>query len=286
MLNLGLFAQAETEPVISPTIFHIGSFGISNAMLMGAVIATLIAVIFIIAANKSTVKPKSKFAFFIETVLTFILDSVKGNFDGDTKKARKFLPLFLTLFVFIILNNLFGLLPGMGGSIYIEQHGIREALLRPFTTDLNGTLALAVISIGTVQFYAIRERGFFGHIKHYFSITTPWWNPMNFFLGPLEILSEFIRLLTLAMRLFGVIYAGEVLLGVIAQLSGNFAWIGTVPVILLEIFFSCIQAYLFIMLSSVYLAMGTTNHSDKHKKDEELDVSPALSLKDSAGIGK
>jgi F-type H+-transporting ATPase subunit a len=251
---------------------------------MGLLIAAIIAAVFVIAAYKAKVKPTSRFAFFIENIIVFILDSVKGNFDGDTKKARKFLPLFLTLFVFIILNNLFGLLPGMGGSVYIEQHGVREALLRPFTTDLNGTLALAVISIGVVQFYAIRERGLFGHIKHYFSVTTPWWNPMNFFLGPLEILSEFIRLLTLAMRLFGVIYAGEVLLGVIAELSGNFAWIGTVPVILLEIFFSCIQAYLFIMLSSVYLAMGTTNHTDNHKSDEDLDVSPSLSLKDSKGI--
>ena len=286
MLVLSHFTNFGSGPIVAPTVFSVGFFNVTNAMLMGIVIAALIAITFVIAAHKSKVMPKSKFAFFIENVLTFVLDSVKGNFDGDANKARKFLPLFLTLFVFIILNNLFGLLPGIGGSIYIENNGVKEALLRPFTTDLNGTLALAFISISVVQFYAIRERGFFGHIKHYFSVTTPWWNPMNFFLGPIEILGEFIRLLTLAMRLFGVIYAGEVLLGVIAELSGNFAWIGTVPVILLEIFFSCIQAYLFIMLSSVYLAMGTTNHSDDHKNDEESVASPTLSLKDSAGTSK
>jgi F-type H+-transporting ATPase subunit a len=94
---------------------------------------------------------------------------------------------------------------------------------------------------------------------------TPWWNPMNFFLGPLEILSELIRLLTLSLRLFGVIYAGEVLLHVVEALSGNFAWAGVVPVILMEIFFSTIQAYLFIMLTSVYLQMATA-HDESHDK--------------------
>jgi F-type H+-transporting ATPase subunit a len=242
-------------------------------MLAGALVVATVSLVFGIAASRSKVNPVSKFAFLIETLTVFILDTITANFGGDEPKARRFLPLFLGLFVFILLNNLFGLLPGMGGSVYVETNGVREALLRPFTTDLNGTLALALISIGTVQFFAIKERGLFGHIRHYFSVMSPWWNPMNLFLGPIEILSEFIRLLTLAMRLFGVIYAGEVLLHVITQLSGNFAWAGTVPVLLMEIFFSCIQAYLFIMLSSVYLAIGTAtdDHAPEGKKPSKTE---------------
>ncbi len=271
-----IFAQFAAEgtgvPLAAEPIFTIGNFAITNSMLFGALIVFFVSSIFLIAAAKSRVRPVSQFAYFMENVTEFILDTLTNNFSGDEKKARKFLPLFLGLFVFILVNNLFGLLPGMGGSVYVESNGIQGALLRPFTTDLNGTFALALISIGTVQFFAIKERGFFGHIKHYFSIMTPWWNPMNFFLGPLEILSEIIRLLTLSLRLFGVIYAGEVLLHVVADLSGNFAWAGVVPVILMEIFFSTIQAYLFIMLTSVYLQMATTNDEGHNEQSHSPSV--------------
>lgn len=167
----------------------------------------------------------------------------------------------------------------MGGTLYAEtDSGVKAALLRPFTTDLNGTLALAVIAIGTVQYYAVRERGLGGHIKHYFSIMNPWWNPMNVFLGAIEIISELTRLITLALRLFGVIYAGEVLLHVITQLAGNFAIIGTIPIVLMEIFFASLQAYLFIMLASVYLQMGTA-HDEQH----DTSHSPAVQPKKIAG---
>ncbi len=264
------FAAEEGVPLSAESLFSIGGFTVTNSMLLGLVIGIIICTIFIIGARQAKIRGSSRYSFFIENIVSFILSTLKNNFGGDESKARKFLPLFLTFFIFILLNNLFGLLPGMGGSVYVEQGGVKEALLRPFTTDLNGTIALAIIAMGTVQVYAIKTRGFLPHFRHYFSVMTPWWNPMNFFLGPLEILGELIRLITLALRLFGVIYAGEVLLHVITQLSGNFAWAGTVPVLLMEIFFSAIQAYLFIMLSSVYLAMATTpidhgGHEDSHK---------------------
>jgi F-type H+-transporting ATPase subunit a len=270
MLGMPFFAAEEGVPLSAESLFSIGGFTVTNSMLLGLVIGIIICTIFIIGARQAKIRGSSRYSFFIENIVSFILSTLKNNFGGDESKARKFLPLFLTFFIFILLNNLFGLLPGMGGSVYVEQGGVKEALLRPFTTDLNGTIALAIIAMGTVQVYAIKTRGFLPHFRHYFSVMTPWWNPMNFFLGPLEILGELIRLITLALRLFGVIYAGEVLLHVITQLSGNFAWAGTVPVLLMEIFFSAIQAYLFIMLSSVYLAMATTpidhgGHEDSHK---------------------
>lgn len=273
-----LLATTEGVPVSAEPIFQIGGFTVTNAMLMGALIGLLLIVLFVIAGAKSTVRPKSNFAFFFESVVQFMLVTLAANFGGDEKKARKFVPLFFAFFVFILLNNLFGLLPGMSGTVYLTTDtGVKAALLRPFTTDLNGTFALSVIAIGTVQFYAIRERGLLGHIKHYFSITEPWWNPMNAFLGPIEIISETTRLITLALRLFGVIYAGEVLLHVITQLAGDFAIIGTIPIVLMEIFFASLQAYLFIMLSSVYLQMGTAHDESKNQH------SPAPMPKATAG---
>jgi F-type H+-transporting ATPase subunit a len=265
MIIYSHFAEDAVAPLASEKVLSLFGFSITNSMLLGLLIGLTITSIFIYAARKLQVRPGTTFVFLIELTTVFILDTIKNNFNGDEKKARKFLPLFISFFLFILFNNLFGLLPGMGGTLYLNNGGEHVPLFRPFTTDLNGTIALALIAMSTVWFYAIKERGALNHFKHYFSVLKPWWNPMNFLIGPLEIMTEFIRLITLALRLFGVIYAGEVLLHVITALTGNFAWAGTVPIIFLEIFFSAIQAYLFLMLSSVYLSMSTTPlHDDNH----------------------
>lgn len=267
MTSLLLFGSESGVPLAAETVFSIGEFDVTNSMLLGVLVAAGLIFCFLMMARYISVRPQSKFAFFMESVVVFVLNNIKNSFGGDESKARQFLPLFTALFLFILLNNLIGLLPGLGGTIYATgDTGVKAALLRPFTTDLNGTLALATISIGTVWIFAIKQRGFFGHIKHFYSVMQPWWNPINFFIGTIEIIGELIRLLTLALRLFGVIYAGEVLLHVIVNLSGNFAPIAAFPIILMEIFFSFIQAYLFIMLSSTYLAIGTAHDESIESK--------------------
>lgn len=266
---LPLFASADGVPLAAETVVTIGNLNITNSMLMGVISAVIIIAIFGFMALYIKARPTSKFAFIVESLALFVLDQVKNNLRGDEKQARKFLALFLALFTFILINNIGGLLPGMGGAFYLTVDGVKTALLRPFTTDLNGTLALATITIVTVQFFAIKERGFGGHLKHYFLMLDPWWNPMNLFIGIVEVMGELVRLLTLAMRLFGVIYAGEVLLHVITMLSGNLSPVATVPIIFLEIFFSLIQAYLFIMLSSVYLSLGLAH--DDHDQTQQAD---------------
>ena len=276
MFATRLFAESESVPLAAPTIFHIGSFPITNAMFMGVLVAITLIIAFGAMVAYMKIRPDSKFAFFMEVLTMFVLDQVKNNLNGNEKLARKFLPLFLAFFTFILLNNLGGLLPATGGSFYLTVDGVKTALIRPFTTDLNGTLALAFVAIVTAQFFAIKERGWLGHLKHYFTMLDPWFNPMNLFVGVVEIMTEFVRLLTLAMRLFGVIYAGEVLLHVITGLTGNVSFIATVPIIFLEIFFSLIQAYLFIMLSSVYLSLGLSH--DDHEKAKSADA-PVADLK-------
>jgi len=90
-------------------------------------------------------------------------------------------------------------------------------------------------------------------------------------------MGEFIRILTLSMRLFGVIYAGKVLLYVISDLSGNFSPIATLPVYVLEIFFSFIQAYVFMLLSTVYLAMATKHGDSPNPDDHQTELTPITS---------
>lgn len=266
MILSSITGVSSVAPLAAETIFTVGSFGVTNTMLMGVAVAVILITIFAIAAAKTKVFPKSKYAFFIESVVDFLISTLANNFSGDHSKARRFLPLFLAFFLFILLNNLLGLMPGLGGTVYVESDGVKAALLRPFTTDINGTLSLAVVAMVTVHYLSIKERGARGYFKHYFTVLQPWWNPMNLFVGLIEVLGEFIRLLTLALRLFGVIYAGEVLRHVITGLSGDFAWAATVPIIFMEIFFASIQAYLFIMLSSVYLQMGTA-HDEPHSTE-------------------
>lgn len=230
--------------------------------------AALILFLFGRAASRSTVKPNDKLTFAIESLVGYVIQIGEDNF-GSRKKALKHLPLLLTLFTFILFSNLSGLIPGVG-TLVLHKGDEAVPLFRAFTTDLNSTLALAILTIGSVQFWAIKELGIFRHIKHYFSVAEPWWSPINFFMGPIEIMSEVIRIMTLSMRLFGVIYAGEVLLHVIGNLAGNLGWAATFPIYLLEIFFSSIQAYLFMMLSLVYMANATNDPHAEHDEDEPV----------------
>lgn len=272
---LKFFASEGTGvPLAAEPVFNVGTFVVTNSMLFGLLAAILVLVIYIAASRRSSKRPKSKFAFTIETLIDMIWGAIAENFGGDRERARKHLPLVMTLFTFILLNNLAGLLPGMGTVTINNGHEV-SPLLRPFTTDLNGTLALAVLTIGLVQFHAVKALGIVGHLKHYF--TDKPWNPMNLFIGLIEVMGEFIRVITLSMRLFGVIYAGEVLLHVIGDLAGNFGWAATIPVYFMEIFFSVIQAYIFIMLSTAYLGMATAAHDtgDSHDDHSTLELKPA-----------
>lgn len=271
---ISFFAASEGVPLAAEPVFHIGSFAVTNSMVLGVIIAALVATMFIAARVRSTLRPKSKFAFGVEQIVEFILNIAEQNF-GDRKKALRHLPLLLTLFTFILFSNLTGLVPGVGTITITTDEGV-VPLLRAFTTDLNATLALAILSIGLVQFYAIKELGVIGRLKHFF--TDKPYNPMNFFLGLVEVLSEFIRILTLSMRLFGVIYAGEVLIHVIGGVAGNFGWAATLPIYLLEVFFSAIQAYIFVMLTTVYLATATS-HSEDHEDLSESEHSPVIAPK-------
>jgi F-type H+-transporting ATPase subunit a len=247
----------------------IGSFlglTITNSMLYGLLMAALVLGLFTWAARRSKTHPDSKFAFAIESLVEFILQLGEDNL-GSRARAIKFMPLLGTLFVFILFSNLFSLVPGVG-TVNIAHDGESIPLLRAFTADLNATLAMAILTIGTIQVVAIRELGIKKHLQHYF--TNKPWNPMNMFIGLIEVMGEFIRIMTLSMRLFGVIYAGEVLIHVVGALAGNFGWAATFPIYLLEVFFGVIQAYLFMMLSMVYLGIAT--HSEDHDEQSHSDV--------------
>lgn len=255
------FAAEDGIPLAAEPIANFLGLHFTNAMLFGLLMAVIVLSLFTMAASRSAARPTSKLAFAVESLVEFVLGLGEENF-GSREKAIKYMPLLMTLFTFILFSNLFALVPGVGTITVASEHGAIP-LLRAFTTDLNATLALAILTIGTIQVVAIRQLGIKKHLMHYFSDKPL--NPMNMFIGVIEVMGEFIRIITLSMRLFGVIYAGEVLIHVVGSLAGNFGWAATFPIYLLEIFFGVIQAYLFMMLSMVYLAIATNDdHESEH----------------------
>ncbi|PIV25299.1 ATP synthase F0 subunit A [Candidatus Berkelbacteria bacterium CG_4_10_14_0_8_um_filter_39_42] len=215
-------------------LFLIGSFNVTNARLTSIIVSILI-VTFTIIFRRSR---------FLETIIEFLYGLFSDVLESR-KLAREFLPLLTTFFIFIVINNWFGLLPGVGTIKYNDL-----PLLRSANADLSTTFALAIISITATAYYGIKHTKSI-YIQKFFNFK----NPIFFAVGLLELLGEFSRMLSFSFRLFGNIFAGEILLLVIAFLVPVIA---PLPFIGLEIFVGLIQALVFTMLTLVFLKIATT----------------------------
>ncbi|MBI1863145.1 F0F1 ATP synthase subunit A [Candidatus Microgenomates bacterium] len=241
-------AKAETHagPHVSikaEPVFSVAGFPIANSMLLSFfVFAFFIAIV--AKYNTDAKKPKKSGLFYF---VTFALRGIYGLFEsalGD--KTMYFFPLIGAFFFYILLNNWAGLLPGVG-SVLIHH----VPLLRANTADLNTTIALALVSVFMVQFYGVKHLG-----GSYFKKFINFANPISFFVGILEIVSEFSRILSFAFRLFGNIFAGEVLLAVVSFLIPAFV---SFPFLMLETFVGLIQAVVFSMLSAILFRLAITS---------------------------
>ncbi len=251
-----LFANSQFNIVLhAEPVFQIGGLKVTNSMLLGWLTSLVLLALFIWTAHHIRLKAGNKRVSLMELLCELVL-SLAGNTLHNRKQVAKYGPFFITLFAFILFNNWFGLLPGVGT---IKYHG--EPLFRAWTADLTGTLALSVSAIVIIQIYALRELGAKGHAKHYFS-NKPW-NPINLFVGLLEILGEFTRMASLALRLFGNIFAGEVLLVVLSAITSFGSPAATLPFIVMELFVGFIQAFVFTMLVIVYLTLAVSHHDEE-----------------------
>lgn len=239
-------------PHISITAEPIGKiFGltITNSILTTWVVMLLLIILGTLISKSFKTIP-GNFQSIGEIVIEGLHNLFKSIISED--KINKFFPLLATFFLFIIAANWIGLLPGVG-TIGIKEEGKLVPLFRGPTADLNTTLALALIAVFIVQFYGIKAVG----SKIYLSKFINFSNPINFYVGILELISEFSRILSFAFRLFGNIFAGEVLLAVIAFLIPI---IVPLPFLGLEIFVGFIQALVFAMLTAVFLGAATSEH--------------------------
>lgn len=272
MINLlSRFAAEESGPPVHITpgeLFHIGDFAITNSMFYGAISSLIALILLIVVARRMTLRPKGGVTQFVEIGTTFITDLLASAL-GDRKKALYYAPWFTALFFFILINNWLGLIPGVGETFTIGGQPIG----RPFTADLNGTLAAATVIWVMVQYFAMRESGIAKHFRHYFTGSMK--NPITLLLGVFEMFSDVTRIFSLALRLFLNVVIGETIIAVFVYLGGFVAPIVALPFTILELGVGALQAYIFVMLSVMYLAVAIKH--DEHA-EEEPTVEDALAL--------
>lgn len=266
-------AAGPTVHVAPAGVFQLGGFTITNSILYGWTCVIIICALLIWVARQVTLKPKGGIVQFIEAGVDFITSLVENAFE-DKKIGRKYVPFFVTLFFFILFNNWLGLLPFVGEGFRSGEH----PLLRPFTGDLNGTLAIGVVTMLLVYGASIREAG--GPLKYlrHFFIGSPL-NPLYFVIGLLEMFTDLTRVLSLSLRLFLNITIGEIVISVFSYLGSVAAPLTALPFTLLEVLVAALQAYIFTILATMYLAIAV-NHVSEHDDDHltEDDVPETMEL--------
>lgn len=205
----------------------------------------------------------------IQNIFEVAIEWVLGLMDnvfGDREKSEKYFPLIATLFIFILVSNWFGIFPVLG-SIGIHEavdgHEKFVPLFRSSASDINFTIALAIISVVLIQILGIAAIGLGRYSGRFFTLKSPIASAM----GILEIISEFAKMISFSFRLFGNIFAGEVLLIIIGYLVPYFA---PIPFLMLEIFVGFVQALVFAMLTTVFIGIATTEHSEEHTNHGSL----------------
>lgn len=246
-------------PNLAPDVItHVGSFAITNTMVNTWLAMAIFLVLGIFVVSRLRLRPGK-----LQNGFEYIIEVLFGYFDqvtGDRVKSQRFFPLVGTIFFFILLSNWLGLLPGTG-SIRVGH----EFLLRPANTDLNLTLAMALVSVIASHVMAFGAIGFFTHLGKFIQLGNLvrsfrrgpigiFQGVIEFMVGIIEIVSEFAKVLSLSLRLFGNIFAGEVLISVISALVGLLV---PTPFMLLELLVGLIQAAVFAMLTLVYLTVAS-----------------------------
>lgn len=261
------FAALAAEP-----LFHIGNFPVTNSLLNAWISVGIFCVVAFLVSNGKSLAPRGIYNA-IEAVMEGLLSEVQ-KVTGDRKRALAFFPIVTTLFLYILVNNWMGLLPGTGTIGWSGEEFL--PLFRPAAADLNFTLAIAVFSVFLVQIFGIRAIGFANYASKFVNIRGIFQSIkkgpvaimvacIEFAVGIIEIVSEFAKVASLSLRLFGNVFAGEILIGVILSL---FSFVLPVPFMFLEILVGVIQATVFSMLVLAFLTVATDSHGHGDEEAE------------------
>ncbi|KKS19270.1 MAG: ATP synthase subunit a [Parcubacteria group bacterium GW2011_GWC1_41_7] len=222
-------------------IFFVGKFGVTNSLLASTLAVGAIFLLLFLSSRKFKEVPGTG-----QSLLEMLYEGFFNFYDGiltDTKKTKFFFPVLFAFFFFIVVSNWMGILPGVG-SILVTEHGKSFPLIRSTFSDLNMTLTLgliAVIGTNAIALWTLKM----DYVKKFINI-----------IGPLEIFGELAKILSFSLRLFGNIFAGEVLLTVISVIASYGA---PIPFLGLEIFVGFVQALIFTTLTTIFLKVALSH---------------------------
>ena len=262
-------------------IFHFENFTVTNALLTSWVVVIIILVLSFFLRWKLKEVPGR-----LQNLFEIIVDGALGLCDQVTNNrilSLRIFPIAISVFFFILINNWLGIIP-LGGLGLIEQgeHGLAFIpFLRGGTADINTTIALAIMAVVGANLFGVFSVGLWKTFNKYFNRkvlgeiftkikkepTVIIVAPITFFVGLIEIIGEFAKVASLSFRLFGNVFAGEVLLVSMAALV---AYIIPIPFLFLEILVGVIQALIFSMLLVVYFTISASDHSEheeEHKNE-------------------
>jgi F-type H+-transporting ATPase subunit a len=247
-------------------LFKVGPLPVTNSMVTSWVVAALLIIVIRIAIKKPQLVPTRGQAM-VESLVEGVLDLISPIV--GSKVAKHTFPLLIALFTFILIQNWSGLLPGVGTIFYQKKE-----LIRPGNADMNGTIALALVSFGAWFYFIMRYAGLklvlfdiFGNKADKKEIPTAIYYflfVIFFAVGLIEVVSIIFRPVSLSFRLFGNVFGGENLLH---AMSGMCKWGLPIPFYFLELLIGFVQALVFTLLVSVYIGL-ICNHGDDHHDDE------------------
>lgn len=273
--------QYTTESTLyAEPIAHFGSFTVTNSLFTSTIVVFIIIIISIVVKLSIKKIPRG-----IQNLFEIVIEGAENLCDqvtGDRKVTDKAFPIVFAIFMFVILNNWIGILPlGGFGLVEMGEHGnLFIPIIRSGTADINGTLPLAIMSVIGANIFGILSIGIWKTINKYLnfnvlgSIFTKirkdpmilMTAPIMFAVGVLELVGEFAKVASLSFRLFGNVFAGEVLL---ASMGAILMYILPTPFLLLEVMVGVIQAFIFAILTLVYYTIASSDHDEDHDKAED-----------------
>ena len=255
-------AEAHGVSAVAEPLFRIGPLPVTNSMVTSWIVAAVLVIVIRLAIRTPQLVP-SRGQAIVENLVEGILDLTKPIVGA--RVAKHTFPLLVALFTYILIQNWSGLFPGVG-TIYYHGH----ELVRPGNADLNGTIALALVSIAAWFYFIMRYAGpalvlkdIFGNKADKNEVPAMIYYPLFlvfFAVGLIEVISIAFRPISLSFRLFGNVFGGENLLH---SMSAITPWLLPIPFYFLELLIGFVQALVFTLLVSVYIGL-ICNHGDDH----------------------
>ena len=285
-----VFGEIQHESTLfAEPIFNIGSFTVTNALFTSWIVVFILIILAVVIRLKLKQIPKG-----IQNFFEYVIEGAESLCDQVTNSraiTNKAFPIVFTVFLVVLINNWMGILPlGGFGLLEVSEHGRAFIpFIRSGTADINGTLPLAIMSVIGANIFGVLSIGLWKTINKYVNLkalgsifTTIRKDPMilmtapiMFAVGFLELIGEFAKIASLSFRLFGNVFAGEVLL---ASMGAILAYALPTPFLLLEVFIGVIQAFIFSILTLVYYTIASQDHDEGHDESHEGKSHTAVSV--------